>query len=137
MVDHYKLFADQIIAKEVYNESDDTVYTIVPCSSGMDACPGTDGYYAMIWHNASVFSSKFFKLSVVKKEEIADYCTADRMCDEIITDTKSLIKLISNLNAGTMTQCLVHLSLPSEHNGYFNGAFRQEYDIIVAITPVK
>ena len=48
MVDHYKLFADQIIAKEVYNESDDTVYTIVPCSSGMDACPGTDGYYAMI-----------------------------------------------------------------------------------------
>ena len=89
MVDHYKLFADQIIAKEVYNESDDTVYTIVPCSSGMDACPGTDGYYAMIWHNASGFSSKFFKLSVVKKEEIADYCTADRMCDEIITDTKS------------------------------------------------
>ena len=131
MVDHYKLFADQIIAKEVYNESDNTVYTIVPCSSGMDACPGTDGYYAMIWHNASGFSSKFFKLSVVKKEEIADYCTADRM------DTKSLIKLISNLNAGTMTQCLVHLSLPSEHNGYFNGAFRQEYDIIVAIAPVK
>ena len=72
MVDHYKVFVDQIIAKEVYNESDDTVYTIVPCSSGMDACPGTDGYYAMIWHNASGFSSKFFKLSVVKKEEIAD-----------------------------------------------------------------
>ena len=137
MTDHYKIFADQIIAKEVYNEDDDTVYTIVPCSSCMDSCPGTDGYYAAIWHNASGFFSKFFKLSVVPKEEIAEYCTADRMCDKIITDARSLVKLIGNLKAGTMTQALVHLSFPSEHNGYFNGAFRQEYDIIVAMTSLK
>lgn len=137
MVDYDRVFTDQIIAKEVYNEDDDTVYTVVPCKSGMDTYPETDGYYVMIWHNDSGFFSKFFKISVVKKEEIAEYCTADRMCDKIITNAKSLIKLVGNLKAGTMTQALVHLSFPSEHNGYFNGAFRQEYDIVVAITPVK